>query len=241
MKNSRWCPSETTHFPRAILKCGFSLVEVLVVVAIISLLVALLLPVIFRVREYSLMLACQSNLKTLGMAHHAYANDFNDGITPVIRRTGLSICWMELLGPYGKTELEGYYDRSLDAKWGKRWVRCPKGVGYTSYSQLNTVGYVDLWYTKNYWPVKFSQIPAPATTVLMGEYHGIELDPIALIKKLGIFQGTGVPLSSDFLIPVGWTDGFPERVWRIFRVTNGLRRLSFLGSDFRMIGHAPVL
>ncbi|MFH1706609.1 MAG: hypothetical protein ABIF71_01630, partial [Planctomycetota bacterium] len=44
---------------------------------------------------------------------------------------------------------------------------------------------------------------------------------------------------SDFLIPVGWTDGFPERVWRIFRVTNGLRRLSFLGSDFRMIGHAP--
>ncbi|MFH1706765.1 MAG: hypothetical protein ABIF71_02475, partial [Planctomycetota bacterium] len=46
-------------------------------------------------------------------------------------------------------------------------------------------------------------------------------------------------LTSDFLIPVGWTDGFPERVWRIFRVTNGLRRLSFLGSDFRMIGHAP--
>ncbi|MFH1707406.1 MAG: hypothetical protein ABIF71_05770, partial [Planctomycetota bacterium] len=45
--------------------------------------------------------------------------------------------------------------------------------------------------------------------------------------------------SSDFLIPVGWTDGFPERVWRIFRVTNGLRRLSFLGSDFRMNGHAP--
>ncbi|MFH1707540.1 MAG: MBL fold metallo-hydrolase, partial [Planctomycetota bacterium] len=46
-------------------------------------------------------------------------------------------------------------------------------------------------------------------------------------------------VNSDFLIPVGWTDGFPERVWRIFRVTNGLRRLSFLGSDFRMIGHAP--
>ncbi|MFH1708514.1 MAG: hypothetical protein ABIF71_11445, partial [Planctomycetota bacterium] len=46
-------------------------------------------------------------------------------------------------------------------------------------------------------------------------------------------------INSDFLIPVGWTDGFPERVWRIFRVTNGLRRLSFLGSDFRMIGHAP--
>ncbi|MFH1708526.1 MAG: SDR family NAD(P)-dependent oxidoreductase, partial [Planctomycetota bacterium] len=52
-------------------------------------------------------------------------------------------------------------------------------------------------------------------------------------------SGSIININSDFLIPVGWTDGFPERVWRIFRVTNGLRRLSFLGSDFRMIGHAP--
>ncbi|MFH1706591.1 MAG: hypothetical protein ABIF71_01540, partial [Planctomycetota bacterium] len=56
--------------------------------------------------------------------------------------------------------------------------------------------------------------------------------PVILVLNLSI-------VNSDFLIPVGWTDGFPERVWRIFRVTNGLRRLSFLGSDFRMIGHAP--
>ena len=56
-------------------------------------------------------------------------------------------------------------------------------------SQLNTVGFVDLPYTQNYWPVKFSQIPAPTTTVLMGETSCLDFDAADIVRFLGIWRG----------------------------------------------------
>ncbi|MCR9117553.1 MAG: DUF1559 domain-containing protein [bacterium] len=47
-------------------KKGFTLVELLVVIAIIGLLVALLVPAVFRAREAARTAACQSNLKDFG-------------------------------------------------------------------------------------------------------------------------------------------------------------------------------
>jgi prepilin-type N-terminal cleavage/methylation domain-containing protein/prepilin-type processing-associated H-X9-DG protein len=51
---------------------GFTLVEVLVVVAIIGLLVALLLPAVQSAREAARRVACQSNLRQIAMALHQY-------------------------------------------------------------------------------------------------------------------------------------------------------------------------
>ena len=60
---------------------GFSLVEILVVIAIIALLVAMLLPVIAMVREKAKWSVCVINLRSIGLAIHAYAND-NRGAVP---------------------------------------------------------------------------------------------------------------------------------------------------------------
>ena len=54
---------------------GFTLIEILVVIAIIAILSAILLPVFARVREQGRITQCKSNLHQLGLAMQQYADD----------------------------------------------------------------------------------------------------------------------------------------------------------------------
>ena len=61
---------------------GFTLFELLVVVAFIGLLATLLLPVLSKTKSRAQTFACLSNLKQLELCCHLYSADFDDYLVP---------------------------------------------------------------------------------------------------------------------------------------------------------------
>lgn len=63
-------------------RSGFTLIEILVVVAIIALLAAILFPVFARARENARRTSCASNLKQIGLAWMQYNQDYDERAMP---------------------------------------------------------------------------------------------------------------------------------------------------------------
>jgi prepilin-type N-terminal cleavage/methylation domain-containing protein len=78
---------------------GFSLVELLVTIVIISILGALLIPALSSAKTKARAVSCLSNLKQVGLAFTSYAVDHEDAILP--NRDGVNI-------PLGETWVEGW-------------------------------------------------------------------------------------------------------------------------------------
>lgn len=82
---------------------GFTLLELLVVIATIAILAAILFPVFGRARENARRSSCQSNLKQIGFAFAQYTQDYDDWYPGARMTNAVATSWRENVQPYIKS------------------------------------------------------------------------------------------------------------------------------------------
>ncbi|EDM27415.1 hypothetical protein LNTAR_04866 [Lentisphaera araneosa HTCC2155] len=110
------------------MKHKFTLIELLLVVAIIGILASLLLPTLGKARKTSQQAVCKSQQKQLGSAIYMYVDD-NEYMPSASHPTKSSrLGWKVHLGPYINSSGDG-------SEGGAAPFRCPNselGTGYTN-------------------------------------------------------------------------------------------------------------
>lgn len=97
---------------------GFTLIEILIVIAIISILAAIVFPVFARARESARRASCQSNLKQFGLALQQYVQDY-DSLYPYIAPGTLAVTGRAAMGS------GDFNDAYQDTPAANRWDAGP--------------------------------------------------------------------------------------------------------------------
>ena len=137
---------------------GFTLVELLVVVAILAMLVGILLPTLTRAKDLAKDVACQGNLHSIWTPMRFFAED-NDGFLPPVYDYSLSYdggggYWNNLLANYGKDQLGWTPPRSYTAKENFNCPSYERQISKRGCYGMNfpMAGYVyeDVYYIRQY-------------------------------------------------------------------------------------------
>jgi len=99
-------------------RCGFTLIETLVVVGIVSLLVSIIMPAISVIRGEARLLQCSNNIRQLCIAFQGYANE-NRGRFPMYKSAPApGMYW------YDQARIPMYIGDYTIAKLGKTGAAC---------------------------------------------------------------------------------------------------------------------
>ncbi len=153
---------------------GFTLVELLVVIAVIALLAAILFPVFASAREKARQASCASNMKQMGLAVTMYLQDFDECIPLAATATASSFLnWHHLVDPYVRNKqvwvcpssslpVQNIYG-DLDCQYGFNTLYLNRGIDLNDVYSLNNAPGVSI-----------AAVAEPTRTVMMADTRGID-------------------------------------------------------------------
>jgi len=150
---------------------AFTLVELLVVVAIISLLVSILLPTLGKAKEQARIVICLTNLKGLNLAFTYYTGENNEWYPQGSGSGGCPPTWDHILQPdYQQFDMLHCPSDKLKRAYGSipQVDRHPR-----SYAINRAVTWMGpSGYDPDYWPGgvgKTTYVESPSETIILGE------------------------------------------------------------------------
>lgn len=155
-------------------RAAFTLIEILVVLAIIGVLAAILFPALSGARESGRIAVCSSNLKQIYLGMQQYLNDSNQ-IYPSSTNYITPFCgWANLLHPYVKsTEIfECPNDETNRFEPG-----CPADAGGEKQTLRNGSYSYNCLRSGEQRPINASKVGRPADVALFLDGTGLEIGP----------------------------------------------------------------
>lgn len=206
---------------------GFTLLELLITIAIIAILAGMLLPMLNKARDKGKEIKCIGNIKQLALAWSGYADDYGGRCIPTYTQSGWTIVshWSGEV----KDEVvvnEGGLNPYLSNSKGIR--ACPahpslKSGGFTKgnggYGYSTYVGAIQVGSFCEPIPASLSMIKAPSSTVVFGDNATVENDgSYGEYNELSAptyptYPGTPVPsmqFRHDGKAAVAWADGHSD-------------------------------
>jgi len=176
---------------------AFTLVELLVVVAIVAILAAILFPVFVQAREKARSISCLSNLRQTGLAVAMYTLDNDEGMPTVhMEMMGMkpSSSWLDLIQPYSKSRLLQRCPSDISTNWNDPAAPRRTSYGFNAYFDTKHPPYGD---PMNPHGFTLSGIARPSACIFAAE----------LAERNSM---TGALITADHFMPMFW--GNPSRV-----------------------------
>jgi len=179
---------------------AFTLVEMLVVIAIVGIVAALIFPTLSASRRAAQNVGCVNNLRKMGVGLSAYVADHDGALIPGAHTQELPkiIAWYRVLNDY--VGGEEFTKTSSPAIW-----LCPSkiltpmntttsayigyGWNYSSFGDL--VGSVSLG-----WGSKMAQVTKPSRTIIIGDSKDPWINPGATPQNYYLYRPPSVNLAT---------------------------------------------